>query len=175
MKNAARFALALIALAIPTLAQSVQTDFDENAEFASYTTYAWKDGQAIDGSTIYANTLIDSRIKAAVSEQLNQVGMREVPSEPDVYITYFIGAKDRTEVDTFGYNAGPRWRSGWTDVMVRNYREGTVILDIIRVDGNELVWRAYITDSITNPRDIEKKINKGAQKAFDKYPPEIKK
>ena len=163
--------LSLLALAAPMLAQTVKIDFDNATDFGRLRTFVWKDAQSLDGSTLHRNSLMDQRIKSAVMEQAAAKGMRQVSNDPDAYVTYFIGAKDRTEVDTFGYAAGPRWRTGWTDVMVRNYKEGTGIVDIIDARTNQLVWRAYCPDTVKDPKDREKKVHSAAKKAFEKYPP----
>lgn len=172
MKRIFTLSIAVFALAAAVQAQSVKIDFDPSADFAGVRSYSFQSGKKIGGSALLDNTLIDSRIRQAVERELGARNVRETRDNPDVLVAYHVGRKDRVDVDAFSYGIGPRWRAGWTDVMVTNYTEGTLILDIIDAQTNELIWRAYCTGAVTSPEQAGKKIDKAAKKAFKKYPPQ---
>lgn len=165
--------LGLLLLAASAFSQTVKTDFDPNADFTKYRTYAWKGAAPASETPANNNTLVDERVHNAVNGQLAMKGMSEDPQNPDFFVTFFVGQRERTEIDTFGYASAPRWRAGWGDVMVRNHREGTLVIDIIDAKTGRLAWRAYCTDTVTDPKHLEKQINKAVEKAFKKYPPDL--
>ena len=50
---------------------------------------------------------------------------------------------------------------------------GSLLLDIVDTDSNQLVWRGLATDSIPGKSEkIEKKIYKAVDKLFRHFPPE---
>lgn len=174
MKTIYIASLGLLLLAGSAFSQTVKTDFDPDADFTKFRTYAWKNGTPLPDSPAMNNTLVGERVRNAINGQLSMQGMREHQQNPDFFVTFFVGQRERTEIDTFGYAAAPRWRAGWGDVMVRNHREGTLVIDIVDAKTGRLAWRAYCTDTVNDPKDLEKKINKAVEKAFKKYPPELK-
>ena len=163
--------LGMLLLAGSAFTQTVKTDFDPNADLANYRTYAWKSAPPLPDTPTTTNNLVDERVRNAVNGQLAMKGMSEDPLNPDFFVTFFVGQSERTEIDTFGYASAPRWRAGWGDVMVRNHREGTLIIDIIDAKTGRLAWRAYCTDTMADPKHLERQINKAVAKAFKKYPP----
>jgi hypothetical protein len=55
---------------------------------------------------------------------------------------------------------------------VRNYTEGTIVVDMYKAQEKELIWRGSVTGTVSdNPEKNVKKINKGLAKMFEKYPP----
>jgi hypothetical protein len=79
---------------------------------------------------------------------------------------------------------GPRW-GGWgryggyggmgpTMVNVREITEGQLTIDLVGSSDNQLVWRAIITEYLSdNPEKAAKTfIKKGVTKAFKHYPPD---
>ena len=107
-------------------------------------------------------------------------GMKMVESDPDVYVTYHGDDNEQVVVDTthygYGYGGGWYWGGyggmGTSTSRVRTYKEGTLIVDIYKAAEKELIWRGTVTGTVSeNPKENEKKINKGVAKVFKKYPP----
>jgi hypothetical protein len=156
---------------------STNVDYDPDADFSAIKTYAWTETRHPEISD-----LAHRRIVGAVNMQLEAKGLRMVESEPDVTVTYHGDDREKVEVDTafYGYRYGPRWR--WhggvpvTASQVRTYKEGTLIIDIYNTAEKILIWRGTVTGTISeNPQENAKKIDKGVEKVFEKYPPEEKK
>jgi len=150
-------------------------DYDHDVDFSSIKTYAWAGEQHPE-----VNDLVHKRIINAVDGQLRNKGLTQVESEPDVYITYHGGPSEKVVVDTthhgYGYGAGWRWRRyggmGTSTSTVRTYKQGTLIVDIYKAAEKELIWRGTATGTVgDDPKEKEKKINKGVAKIFEKYPP----
>src|SRR4051812_13313563 len=93
--------LAVVVLAAacgPSL--QVKTDYDHRADFGRYRTYALKEGKVVSelGYGEQRNTLVTNRIDNALAHQLAAKGLRAVPTEPDLVVTYVAGARTRREL-----------------------------------------------------------------------------
>jgi hypothetical protein len=150
-------------------------DYDRNADFSVVKTYAWAGRQHPEVSDI-----THKKIVSAVDAQLSLKGLKQVQSDPDVFLTYHGDDNERTVVDTthYGYGYGAGWYWGGYRGMssstsrVRTYTEGTLIVDIYRAAEKELIWRGTVTGTVSeNPQKNEKNINKGVAKVFKKFPP----
>jgi Domain of unknown function (DUF4136) len=142
----------------------VNTDFDSTAQFASYDTYAWMDTPKMQA--MQQATLFDRRLRSAVEEQLAGKGLRrsDATGEADLLLVYHTGVKDQVDVQQWGY-FGRRWD-------VRQYQQGTLIIDVVDAKSKSLVWRGTATDEISgSPDGSSEKIAKTIQKMFERFPP----
>ncbi len=151
-------------------------DYDREADFSQITTYSWTGKRHPE-----INDLVHNRILQALNSQLEAKGLREVDSNPDVFVAYYGDDNERIEIDTnhFGYGYGPSWYWGGAGMgmsssssTVRIYKEGTIIVDMYRAGDKQLIWRGTVTGTISeNPQKNEKNIGKGIAKLFQKFPP----
>lgn len=171
----------------------VLSDFDKDANFNSYKSYAfYKTG--IDKAQI--SDLDKKRILRAIETEMSAKGF--VKSEnPDILISIFT--KERSEVDIFNNNIG--WGGGWgwggigpgfgwggfgpgwggfgpgwgggNNVSTRT--EGSLYIDLIDTKNNELVWQGKGDGTLKNAKNLEKKeirIKKFVAEIMTQYPPE---
>lgn len=168
---------------------NVRTDFDPSADFASYHTYYWAGGRDVSGGGSLANSLVDMRIKDIVGAQLSAKGLREVAEDakPDLVVVYWIGTKDKVSVQTVPSTVtsqrvavwsryDPYWNGRWgrtyDEVIVRNYTEGTLIVDLIDANKKQLAWRAYLVQTVDrDPQKTATRAQANAAAAFAQYPP----
>ncbi len=160
---------------------SVKHDYDREANFASLKTFDWmSQPKAATGDAQRAmaiNTLLDSRIRSAVSSQLTAKGLTQASGNPDFMIVYHTGVQDKIEVTDWGYTyarGGRYW--GWAghDIDVHSYKQGTLILDFVDAKSKQLIWRGVAQKAIeTNPtpEKIEKNVNQAVTKMLEKFPP----
>jgi hypothetical protein len=164
-----------------------RTDFDPTADFARYHTYYWAGGKDAKGKSSFENSLIGKRIKDIIGTQLWARGLGEVAenAKPDLVVLYWIGAKDKTSVETGASSSmsargvwnhyDPYWGGRWGrtyDEVVRNYPEGTLIVDLIDASTKELAWRAYLVQAVYNdPQKTAQRAEANAMTAFAQYPP----
>jgi hypothetical protein len=155
-------AIGLLALTHNTFAQRVEIDYDSSTQFAGLKTYAWLDGTAMQ------NPLMHQRAVNAIDYHLSMKGFELVESEPDVYVLYHAAARQELQVQEWGYR--PRW--GTSQIDISTVVIGTWVVDILDREQN-LMWRAVAEASVSNsPEQIEKKINKAAEKMFKRFPPD---
>ena len=157
-------------------AQKVKIDFDRTFDFSTLKTYAWKMHPAMKDDPELRESVGAELVRMALSRELLDKGF--VPTEEefaDFYVTGFGTRNRKSEIrGSIGgwYNSSPYYMQGWQTVMVRNYMEGTLILDIVDAKTKQLAWRAYCKGAIRNPSKRDKVIDKALRKAFKKFPPE---
>jgi Domain of unknown function (DUF4136) len=176
--------LALAALLAPAvvLAQKTSYDFDKSANFASYKTYALKDGTKV------GQPLIDDRIVAAIEAQLAAKGLKKVDANPDVFVVYHTAFDKQKDISTFssgygggyggyGWRYGGGWGSEMSTTQVRDILVGTLVIDVADAAKGQMVWRGMgvkEVDTQAKPEKRDKSINNAVTKIFKNYPPKVK-
>ena len=159
----------------------VYTDHDPAANFSNYHTYAWlpeSSGRAAPDISGMPSDLMEWRIRAAVDSQLGAKGLRKASSEerPDLMISDRVTQKEKVNATEggagFGYGWGP-WSGGLSNPSsdIRQYTEGTLVLDFIDAGSKRLVWRGIASDVVEEPGKSAEKINQAVSKTLAKYPP----
>ena len=140
----------------------VSADWDRNASFASYQSYAWVDTPQM--RAMERGTLFDRRLRAAVDEQLATKGYRRVASgdDADVLLLYHADVQERLDVQHSGY-AGRQWD-------VRDYRRGTLVIDLVDARSRTLVWRGTAEAEIADPDRSGERIAKAVRSMFASLP-----
>jgi hypothetical protein len=140
----------------------VASDFDRSASFAGYHSFAWMPREH-HGS---ANALVVQRAHDAIDTELKARGFTAVadPASADFVVDYTIGARERTDIQTYpaGYVAPDWWgyRGWWgypywgTEVDVRQYREGTLSIDMFDGRSHRPVWHGWATKELSRS-DVE--------------------
>ena len=168
--------LSLVSLAIVTSASAkVSVDYDRTADFRARRTYAWMKG------TEAPNTLVEKRIRAAVDEQLQAKGLTRVEGQADLHVithaTTTTGS--RLDVTNYGYGDNVGWegftaRTPGTNVAMREYSTGTLVVDLVDPIANKLIWRGVATEALginPNPEKVSKKVLKVTRSMFRDFPP----
>ncbi len=164
----------LLLVSTGTFAQKVNVDFDKDADFSKYTTFAI----ALNQSEPPRNPLMAQRALKGVSYHLTLKGLREVEESPDLYVVLYGILDQEKQVNVTGYGYGGRWGrwgGGTATATTSTYNVGTLVVDIYDAQTKQIVWRGVGTDTISDkPEKNEKKLNKVLEKMFKKFPPEKK-
>ena len=149
-------------------AQKITMEFDQNADFTKFKTFAIRSRELNSQNPALNSDLVKKQLDAAIEKYLTAKGLTEVTNGPsDLNVRYHFGAARKTEVEA--YPAG--WY-GWGTRYVRvPYSEGTLVIDLRDPTTKSLVWRGIASEDKSNPTDIEKKLDDMVKKAIDKYPP----
>ncbi len=166
-------------------AGKVYVDYDRQADFGAYKTYAWLPAKGFNLADV--NELLHLRVKNYIEDKLEKGGYLLVEKNPDFLVTYYTASKDMTKINvvSMGYAYGPGW--GWDPYwtgywgwgyggshaasgQVAVYTKGTLIIDVIDARTKQLIWRGTLKDSVPdNPDKISKKIYKGIDKIIRKW------
>lgn len=176
-------ALVLLAGCSPYI---VRYDFDPQASFATYKTYAWrlaspKEQAKAEGM---ANPIMDSRVHRILERELAARGFQRQDTNPDFLLTYYPVYRERY-VQTYtsmgpawgwGYGWGRPWGYGpgvgFSEVQA--YREGSIVLEVQDARTGRVVWHAAAEGALPGPRDpqdAEEQITFVVKKLLEKFPP----
>ncbi len=97
MKLRISMAVVLLAVAAGCSSMKVNHDYDRQADFSSFKTFAWH-----DSGTNVADTdpLAHERFVNAVNSQLRTHGLSEVSSNPDIFVTYNAEESQQMSLDS---------------------------------------------------------------------------
>jgi hypothetical protein len=165
----------------------VSTDYDPDTDFSGLRSYDWLPAPVIktgDPEVTY-NSLIESRIRSSVNEILQARGYRLSTESPDFLLAYHVNIDNKESVtyinDLYGYDPGWGYRGGWvfprTEVMVTEYKQGTLVLDIVRAGNRQLIWRGVASDDVyadDTPADKQEKIRAAVKEMLSQFPPQTK-
>ena len=160
----------------------VKTDYDQSADFAKYQTFAFAGMTDLNQAGVLSNSLTRKRIETALTGELTKKNLRQVELDqhPDLLVHYWVGMKDKQMIDTtapamggaYGWHGRYGYGAGYAPVTTYEYREGTLITDLIDTAKKELVWRATMMANLeANTADNIEVGKRAIAKAFENYPP----
>lgn len=172
----------MLLLAVATSCSSVQVaaDYDKNANFNTYKTFAFfKTG--IDKAEI--SDLDKRRILRAIESELMAKGFTK-SENPDLLVSIFTKSRDQVNIYNSAYGYGPYgygwgwspyyWNSGYNSVSTST--EGTLYVDLIDANKKELVWQGMGVGYLSQRMDKkEERIQEFVTKIMEKYPPGVQK
>jgi hypothetical protein len=180
-----RFAVTAVAVVLAagcaSTQRNVRSDYDRTADFSQYRTYGImpEAGRSPTGGDY--STLVAKRIEAAVRREMEARGY--APSQtPDLLVNFRVTVESKQDVTTVP-SAGPpvyNYRygvyGGWPaysyDTWVREYKEGTLLIDVVDARRQQLVWEAAGTGRVTKDKldNLETTINNAVSALFERYP-----
>ena len=174
--------IAAVLAPVLVLAQKTSYDFDKSANFASFKTYAHKDGTKV------GQELIDARILAAIDAQMAAKGFTLSDASPDVFVVYHVAFDKQQDISTYstgytggygryGWGYGGGWGGGSSTTQVRDILIGTLVIDLADAKAGTLVWRGMgvkEVDTQAKPEKRDKSITNAVTKIFKNYPPKQK-
>jgi hypothetical protein len=182
-----RLLVAAVVLAGPLLAGVAKTrsDFDPDANFTKYKRYSFVEGKELTKTGLLTNPETVDRLKNFIAGALEMRGLHEVPVDQrhDVAVRFWVAREMKEEKETVavpdpfvswgGYP--PFWTGVWgwyyTEVVVGNYVEGTLIVDLIDTASKDLVWRTYLRVDMKDRAKAYKEAKKQVYKEFAGLPP----
>ncbi|PLW68367.1 DUF4136 domain-containing protein [Pseudohalioglobus lutimaris] len=169
--------LALVTACASTLEANM--DYDQQFDFSKVRKIAIQPVDRTGLSIVSISDMQVQRIDEALAQELQRKGFEIVSdnSEADVFLTWHLVTEERTDVRTYNsmsyYNC---WGCGpaVSDVSVRQYTQGTFIVDMIDPMRNQSVWRSIIESRLRPEPDPEKagaRREEAAAAIFAQFPP----
>jgi hypothetical protein len=189
MRICGRFLPALSIALVTALLQAgcairVRTDFDRGTNFSSYQTFDWlappkrasAAGQSELQDPFSSNSLLDKRVRAAVERVLHARGYRRaVEAESDMRLNYHVIFRDKLAASGSNFGYYNRYRYGGfgtgLDFSVRQYQEGTIIVDVIDRATDQLVWRGWAAGRNSDGNYDEREISYAVERILERFPP----
>jgi len=156
----------------------VTYDYDSQADFSSYKTYAFSE----DALNLPIQQLNRDRVLRAIDTEMAAKGFSKSDS-PDVLIDLHVRSEKKTEATATTTGSGMYgggWRYGYgggfttTQVNVNEYTVGTLFVNMVDKASEKIVWQGRATKTLSedvSPGKREENINNGVKQIFSKYPP----
>jgi hypothetical protein len=173
-------AIAFLLLSACTTTPDVHSDYDRNANFSSYRTFAFADTLATDRAGY--SSLITGYFKSAVEREMAGLGYTLTASNPDLIVNFSTNTEARTDVrstGTTGYSGYYGYRYGMyggfpysNDVSTVHYKVGTVNIDVVDAKKKQLVWEGTTEGKLTKEvmNNPQAAVNAVVTNIFAKYP-----
>jgi hypothetical protein len=156
------------------------TDFDQRFDFSGVETFTILPIDRTELNSIRVSDLQVERVNTALAGELVRKGYRQVEdsANADLWLSWHLVTEERMDVRSYNsmsyYNC---WRCGpaVSDVSVREYTEGTFIVDMIDPLRNRSVWRSVIQSRLkNNPNDkaSAERRREAARAVFVEFPPQ---
>lgn len=175
-----------ISLAIVSLGASlcgcatidITVAYDASANIANLKSYSWTiDSKQSTGEPLLDDPSLHAVIQSAIDEELGGKNYQKESSDGDFLLHYSALLEGKEEIITqeeyedyplvYGWNMGyvshERLEDG-TQTYIREYQEGTLIIDILEPKTDRLIWRGSATADIQRTASLAKRRDR-AQKA----------
>lgn len=154
----------------------VSTQEKENIDYNIYRTFNFMDVSFRNDAVANNDMEEFVLLKTAIAKEMEHLGYVQADN-PDLWINIGIVVEQKTQTRTTDIREAPLYigqrRYHWEseEVVVANYEEGTVSVDMVDADKNERVWEGVAAGTVTdNPQKLEKRINKVMELLFQEFP-----
>jgi hypothetical protein len=173
----AQLSLLICILSLGLQAQKIKVEYDKNLDFSKFKTFAWGHHDAVSHPTL---ALL---IAGAIQEELTKRGLRQVESNPDVFIQVY-GSIDTDMSVSYsnplysGMGGIPSFDSGFVmwgymlgGTTAVTVHKGQLVVDVIDASQKKLAWRGMATDKLSDKKEkLLKQVNTAVEKMFQQYP-----
>ena len=148
------------------------TEYDKSANFAEYGSYKFMN--ELSYSDTFDNYSGENKrtIENAIHKQLKRKGLEETEIA-DLHVNFFvIDTHESKSITNTSYRNQRYGGMTHLDTYIKEYEQGTLIVDFVDVKSKKLVWRGIGTGVITGKqKDMERTINEAVTAVVSQYPP----
>lgn len=179
MRIGAIVTVALLLTAMPASAQKIFVEHDTGYDTDGIETFSWS--KTLETSAEASHPLLHSHIVNSIEHYLSMGGIREVESDPDVFVTYHTSTQDSLflNINNFGYGYPGGWGYsgyygygyGMATATVSSFESGTLVVDAWDAGTEKMVWRGIATNITVyeNPDKMLKKVDVALKKIVKKW------
>lgn len=155
---------------------AVVTDYDKDADFASFKTYYWTDDFQHENATgnepLFYNTLMKKRMKESIDQEMQGRGYVLDAVNPDLLLDARI-IVDQTNTTTMYPSYQPFFWGFYPNSTYQTStqrKEGSLVIEMIDKKAKQLVWQGYSEDAVDpQAKDKEQEVRDAVTKIFSKY------
>ena len=135
-----------------------------------------RDGFAPTGDydPMVSNSITNRALRASVQSAFESRGYVDEAWRPDFVVAVYASAREKLDLTQWQYTPYPWWPHGWSmrvSTYGTQYKEGTVIVDVIDPATLDLLWRGSATATLgDNPAENTKELQKAAVAVVAKFP-----
>lgn len=176
----------LLSTVLMSCSPAVHVETGSSVDLGRYKTYQWVETRASQADTKDVTAFGEQTIHDAASRLLQQKGLREVSSNPDLLITHDVlveRSRERRSDPVYTqpftrYYYNPYFRRWGTvyypsafygyDTYTVPVRQGTVTLTLMDAATDKAVWQAWTTQQLDSRRFSNRELEKSIQNVLKK-------
>jgi hypothetical protein len=164
-------------------APKVGTDYDPAFNFASIKSYYLVENNSSANPDGPGSGLVDQRATRALQAEMQKRGIPAVSADKaDIILTFHIVTQDRTKVTSYNngyayrpYGYGGGYYGAGNQIDVRQYTQGTLLVDLIDPKDKRIVWRGQASAIVKDRSNEEREalMNSYVEAIFAHMPPPL--
>ncbi len=154
---------------------SVQSLRDDAVDVSKYKRFAVIEPSSFPpNADPRVNAITMRKINDTIAEELVLRGFTKVPKEEaDFLVASYADIKGKIDISSYGYHYsyyGHYGNWGINDIAVREYDEGTLVIDFIDAGTQSMIWRGWATGRISDEPSLER-LRQSVGTVLDRFPP----
>ena len=173
----ALFALLLLSATSCNPFTKIASEEEPGINWGTYKTYDWLNNKWVhmgNGNPEWLTPGTEVKIRQAFEAQMKQRGFTPDIFAPDLVLHYHVVVKDEMTYVRDWYCTEEDWTRDGRCQYIKpvNFKEGTLILDMIDGRTGNQVWRGTVSGVLDNAnmQQLDKRINQAAEMMFRKFP-----
>src|SRR5271165_649104 len=164
-----KFALCALLLCIAStiaVGQQVSVNYDHNANFTQYHTYAW----GSNNKNQIQNSILAQVAQQDIESAMQQKGLQKVPESqnPDIILTASGGEREQTSYSAWGMRG---IGGGMGGITPEQNVEATMVVSLYDTKAQSLIWRGIAQNTLSNNGNKNQQmVEKAVQKMFKQWP-----
>jgi hypothetical protein len=178
-------AMALGPVMLLSCSTTAHVEKDESVNFNNYKTFTWLHGDK--GKLENQSDLIESKVRQAVTAELQKAGWRQVKTKPDVILDYDLLVEKASKETSEAVYSQPysrliynpytrRYATIYYPSQFLGYesyeqliKEGTITITMIDAKTDKVVWQGWTTEEVNNRNLTSKEIQNAVRSIFKKF------
>jgi len=148
------------------MAQQVSVNYDHNASFSQYHSYAW----GSNNTNQIKNSILAQVAQQDIEAAMQQKGLQKVQESqnPDLILTASGGEREQTSYNVWGMRG---IGGGMGGISPQQNVEATMIVSLYDAKQQSLVWRGIGQDTLNNNGNKnQKEVQNAVNKMFKQWP-----
>jgi hypothetical protein len=169
MKMKTKFAICAMLLCIAStiaVGQQVSVNYDHNASFAQYHTYAW----GSDNKNQIQNSILAQVAQQDINTAMQNKGFQMVQESqtPDIILVASGGEREQTSYSAWGMRG---IGGGMGGISPEQNVEATLVVSLYDAKAQSLIWRGIAQNTLnTNGNKNQEMVEKAVTKMFKQWP-----
>ena len=165
----AKFVLCVAAICLVSAfatAQQVSVNYNHQANFSQYHTYAW----GSNNTNAIRNSILAQVAQQDIEAAMASKGLQKVPESqnPDLVLTASGGEREQRSWNAWGMRG---IGGGMGGITPQNNVEATMVVSLYDVKQKELIWRGIAQDTLNNNGNKnQKEVQNAVNKMFKQWP-----
>jgi len=164
-----KFALCALLLCIAStiaVGQQVSVNYDHNANFTQYHTYAW----GSNNKNQIQNSILAQVAQQDIEAAMQQKGLQKVPESqnPDIILTASGGEREQTSYNAWGMRG---IGGGMGGISPQDNVEATMVVSLYDAKAQSLIWRGIAQNTLNNNGNKNQEmVQKAVNKMYKQWP-----